>query len=88
MAAPAETRTPNLHRAKKSLIESADGRMASVATRRGKILSNKKGKELLDSDRPSHGRRLHSSTWVPAQNVLIPSSNQRRYFPIPDPKQV
>jgi len=33
VAAPAVTRTPNLHRAKKSLIESADGRMAAVATR-------------------------------------------------------
>ena len=29
VAAPAETRTPNLHRAKKSLLESADGRVAT-----------------------------------------------------------
>jgi hypothetical protein len=29
VAAPAETRTPNLHRAKQSLIESADGRVAT-----------------------------------------------------------
>jgi hypothetical protein len=34
MAAPAEPRTPNLHRAKQSLLESADGSMATVATRR------------------------------------------------------
>jgi hypothetical protein len=33
VAAPAETRTPNWHRAKQSLIESADGRVATVAAR-------------------------------------------------------
>jgi hypothetical protein len=36
MAAPAEPRTPNLHRANRSLLESADGSMATVATRREK----------------------------------------------------
>ena len=46
MAAPAEPRTPNLHRAKRSLFESADGSMATVATRREKNpLSQKKNKE-------------------------------------------
>ena len=34
MAAPAETRTPNLHRAKETLIESADGRVATVVARK------------------------------------------------------
>jgi hypothetical protein len=34
MAAPAEPRTPNLHRANESLPESANGSMATVATRR------------------------------------------------------
>jgi hypothetical protein len=34
MAAPAETRTPNMHRANESLLESADGSMATAATRR------------------------------------------------------
>ena len=33
MAAPAEPRTPNLHRANESLLESANGSMATVATR-------------------------------------------------------
>jgi hypothetical protein len=33
VAAPAETRTPNLQRAIKSLTKSADGRVATVATR-------------------------------------------------------
>jgi hypothetical protein len=35
MAAPAEPRTPNLHRANESLLESANGSMATAATRRG-----------------------------------------------------
>jgi hypothetical protein len=34
IAAPAEPRTPNLHRANQSLLESANGSMATVATRR------------------------------------------------------
>jgi hypothetical protein len=36
MAAPAELRTPHMHRATRSLLESADGSMATVATRRQK----------------------------------------------------
>jgi hypothetical protein len=41
MAAPAATRTPNLHRAKHSLNKSADGSMASVATRLGiEVMTN------------------------------------------------
>ena len=35
VAAPAETRTPSMHRANDSLLESADGSMATVATRQG-----------------------------------------------------
>ena len=38
MAAPAEARTPNLHRANESLLESANGSMATAATRREKHL--------------------------------------------------
>ena len=37
VAAPAETRTPNLHRAKATLIESADGRVATVVVARKKL---------------------------------------------------
>jgi len=33
VAAPAETRTPNVHRANESLLESANGSMATVVTR-------------------------------------------------------
>ena len=33
IAAPAEPRTPNVHRANESLLESANGSMATVATR-------------------------------------------------------
>src|ERR1022692_5138396 len=51
-AAPAETRTPNLHRANKSLTKSADGRVATVATRWGKRKNTR--------TRPSHGRQLRS----------------------------
>ena len=36
IAAPAELRTPNMHRATRSLLESVDGSMATVATRREK----------------------------------------------------
>jgi hypothetical protein len=61
VAAPAETRTPNLHRAKPSLIESADGRVATVANSAGeKPCPTKKQKNPLDSDRPSHGRRYRN----------------------------
>ena len=46
IAAPAETRTPNLHRAKESLLESADGSMATVATRREKNLVSEKERRM------------------------------------------
>ena len=36
IAAPAETRTPNVHRAKPIALKSANGSMATVATRREK----------------------------------------------------
>jgi len=65
IAAPAEPRTHNMHRANQSLLESADGSTATVATRQEKtFLCDKRQNSLwtqnsLDSDRPSHGRRLH-----------------------------
>jgi len=47
VAAPAETRTPNLHRAKNRSSKSADGRVATVLATRPKrqIVSNEKTKE-------------------------------------------
>ena len=45
MAAPAETRTPNMHRANESLLESADGSMATVAHSAGENGSNKNSDE-------------------------------------------
>jgi len=46
VAAPAATRTPNLHRANKIAHQSADGRVATVAHSAGeKTLSNKKTTE-------------------------------------------
>ena len=51
-----------LDRSGRLLLASADGRVATGATRqRKKTCPTKKGKNPLDSDRPSHGRRLHSS---------------------------
>jgi len=47
MAAPAELRTPNMHRAKPSLLESADGSMATAASgRKRKSVSNKMKQEF------------------------------------------
>jgi hypothetical protein len=46
MAAPAELRTPNMHRANDSLLESADGSMATVATRREKNFVSEKNQGL------------------------------------------
>jgi hypothetical protein len=44
VAAPAETRTPNLHRANKSLTKSADGRVATglVGTRSKELKTERK----------------------------------------------
>ena len=44
VAALAETRTPNLHRANKSLIESADGRVATACVLGAKEPRGKRGK--------------------------------------------
>src|SRR6266478_1892045 len=58
VAAPAETGTPNLHRAKIAQQQSADGRMATEAARRELkgLTGRRKKKNRLDSHRPSHGR--------------------------------
>jgi hypothetical protein len=61
VAAPAETRTPNWHRAKqKSLLEECGWKGGDSGNSAGeKPCPTKKQKNPLDSDRPSHGRRLH-----------------------------
>src|ERR1700730_15025904 len=58
VAAPAETGTPNLHRAKIAQQQSADGRMATEVARRKRkgLTGRRKKKKRLDSHRPSHGR--------------------------------
>ncbi len=62
----------------KSLIESADGRVATVATRREKKpCPTKKQKNPLDSDRPSHGRRLHKLALSVLPSVGILSETGR-----------
>jgi hypothetical protein len=62
VAAPAETRTPNLHRANK-IAHQECGWKGGDSRRLGReeTLANEKQKNPLDSDRPSHGRRLQSS---------------------------
>ena len=45
MAAPAETRTPNMHRANQSLLESANGSIATATRQEEKNLSKEKTKE-------------------------------------------
>ncbi len=64
VAAPAATRTPNLHRANKiapSRVRMEGWRQWRLDGRE-KPCPTKKQKNPLDSDRPSHGRRLHSLT--------------------------
>ena len=52
---------PTCTQRKRSLTKSADGRMASAATRqRKKPCPTKNQKNPLDSDQPSHGRRSHT----------------------------
>jgi len=51
VAAPAETRTPNLHRANKSLIESADGRVATAWVLAQRNQEEKEGRPNIASNR-------------------------------------
>jgi hypothetical protein len=58
VAAPTESRTPDLHRAKNCSTTSADGRAATEAAwLHGKNRRNHgKNRKNLDRDPPSHGR--------------------------------
>jgi len=73
VAAPAETRTPNLHRASKSLIEECGWKGGDSGDSAGeKPCPTKKQKNSLDSDRPSHGRPLHVLTGsMSAMAILV-----------------
>jgi hypothetical protein len=63
VAAPAETRTPNLHRARIAHQECGwKGSDSGPLGRRTNLVLREKRKNPLDSDRPSHGRRLHALT--------------------------
>ena len=68
VAAPAELRTPNLHRAKNRSTKSADGRMATGAARLERKEPKGGRKNILDSYRPSHGRTL---TQLPAKSDSV-----------------
>src|SRR5205807_4655100 len=71
VAAPAETRTPNLHRAKIAhrRVRMEGWRQCWRLGRREKSCPTKKQKNPLDSDRSSHGRPLHSES--PAGTTII-----------------
>jgi len=62
VAAPAETRTPNWHRAKRSLNEECGwkGGDSGGGLAGEKPCPTKKQKNPLDFDRPSHGRRYRN----------------------------
>ena len=62
MAAPAETRTPNMHRAKRIAPRECGWKHGDSGHSAGEenLVQSKPNKNRLDSDRPSHGRRLHS----------------------------
>jgi hypothetical protein len=64
IAAPAETRTPNVHRAKRIAPRECEWKHGDSGNSAGreKPCPTKRQKNPLDSDRPSHGRRLHSLT--------------------------
>src|SRR5208282_3161001 len=64
IAAPAEPRTPNMHRAKPIAPRECGWKHGDSGHSAGetKPCSMKPVKNRLDSDRPSHGRRLHSLT--------------------------
>jgi hypothetical protein len=70
VAAPAETRTPNLHRANETLIESADGRVATVVARKNKDF----GGTVLDRREPPSARW---PTFPPSGSVAERSSPSR-----------
>src|SRR5438105_1460773 len=62
MAAAAELRTPNMHRAKRIAPRECGWKHGDSGerARTKKTCLTKKLKNRLDSDRPSHGRRLRS----------------------------
>jgi len=68
VAAPAETRTPNLHRAKETLIESADGRVATVVARK---------KALGEQRWIGQDHSARRSTFPPSGSVAERSSPSR-----------
>jgi hypothetical protein len=70
VAAPAETRTPNLHRANKTLIESADGRVATVVVAQKRSFGEPRS---IGQEDPAH----HRPTFPPSGRVADRSSPSR-----------
>src|SRR5262249_16220236 len=78
MAAPAETRTPNLHRAKRFAPRECEWKHGdSGYSARRKPCRTKTQTNSLDSDRPSHGRRLHQHCAFRAANAAMAAALKR-----------
>jgi len=70
VAAPTETRTPNLHRAQETLIESADGRVATVLVAHKRSFGEPRS---IGQEYPAH----HRPTFPPSGRVADRSSPSR-----------
>jgi len=73
VAAPAELRTPNLHRANHRSPKSADGRMAAEAEglQRRPLDEQRQLQNRLDTNRPSHGGAWGNSSCHANQILLF-----------------
>src|SRR5437764_11587308 len=73
VAAPAETRTPNLHQRKIAhrRVRMEGWRQCWRLGRREKSCPTKKQKNPLDSDRSSHGRALRSEFLATAKKLAV-----------------
>jgi len=82
VAAPAETRTPNLHRAKIAHQECGwkGGDSGDSAVKN--LVQWKKRQTPLDSDRPSHGRRLHQLRGCWCNGDISPAIASKPVFPV------
>jgi len=101
VAAPAETRTPNLHRAKQSLTKSADGRVATgLVWAHRKNASKTKNRERLSpflpdgmvTDRSSPSRVRYAAKnaplTAPGRSAHPPVRKEREILGMANQKQI
>src|SRR4051794_30798230 len=82
MAAPAEPRTPNVHRAKQIAPRECGWKHGDSGHSAGeKTCLIKTDKNQLDSDWPSHGRRLHSERYINVSGRPARSQCSHRRLP-------